>query len=282
LTRKLTLPLAIAVYLAIIIPLTSYLKDRPVAVKLGYMPDAAAINMVAGDHKYLFAEYYVVKVLFYFGTLIDKQKNNINLKPEYLNMFKTLETAVKLDPYNMDAYYFTQAAFTWELGRARDVNRVLIYGMKYRTWDWTLPFYVAFNSAYFLKEYADAAEYMKKAADISGNPLLTNLAARYFYETGRNDLGILFLETMEKGAKDQKVKDIYSLRRKALIAVNILSDGIKKFTAINGSPPADLQQLVSTGVISVVPKDPYGGTFYLDKDGMVRSTSKFAFGGAVK
>jgi len=238
--------------------------------------------MVAGEHKYLCAEYYVIKVLFYFGTLIDKQKNNIQLKPEYFNMFRTLETSVKLDPYNMDAYYFTQAAFTWELGRAKDVNNVLMYGMKYRTWDWTLPFYVAFNSAYFLKEYADAAVYMKKAADISGNPLLTNLAARYFYETGRNDLGILFLETMEKGAKDQKVKQIYSLRKKALRAVTILDSGVKRYIAIHGAPPENLRQLVSTGVISVMPEDPYGGTFYLDKNGMVRSTSKFAFGGADK
>lgn len=272
----------ILLYLLVLFPFTAYLKDRPVAVKLGYMPDAEAIRMVSGDQRYLLAEYSVVKVLFYFGTLLEKQQNNITIKPEYYNMFKTLETAVKLDPYNMDAYYFTQAAFTWEIGRASDVNRVLAYGMKYRTWDWTLPFYAAFNSAYFLREYEAAAEYMKKAADISGNPLLTNLAARYFYEVGRNDLGILFLETMERGAKDKKVKNIYALRKTALLAVQAINDAIVKFKATHGRRPVDLKELIASGHIASIPKDPYGGKFYLDDGGMVRSTSKFAFGGGAK
>ena len=281
-TGKLLLPLLIIIYWVIVFPFASYLQNRPVAVKLGYMPEAEAIKMVAGDHRYLLAEYSVVKVLFYFGTMLEKQKNNVTNTPEYFNMFKTLETAVKLDPYNMDAYYFTQAAFTWEIGRARDVNRVLAYGMKYRTWDWTLPFYAAFNSAYFLREYEAAAEYMKKAADISGNPLLTNLAARYFYEVGRNDLGILFLETMERGAKDKKVKNIYALRKSALLAVQAINDAIAKFKARHGRRPVDLKELVASGHIASIPKDPYGGKFYLDEGGMVRSTSKFAFGGRAK
>lgn len=276
---KLLLTILILMYGAVIFPFVSYLKDRPVAVKLGYLPEAEVMRMVAGDQRYLLAEFCVVKVLFYFGTIIEKQKNMITVKPEYFNMFKTLETAVKLDPYNMDSYYFTQAAFTWEVGRAKDVNRILAYGMKYRTWDWTLPFYAAFNSAYFLKEYADAAKYMEKAADISGNPLLTNLAARYFYESGRNDLGILFLETMEKGAKDKKVKRVYSLRKQALTAAQMLGDAVNRFKKMKGRLPVNLGEMISAGVIVSIPDDPYGGTFYLDESGMVRSTSKFAFGG---
>jgi hypothetical protein len=282
LTAKLFLPIVIIIYLAILFPFVNYLKDRPVAVKLGYLPEAEAIRMVAGDQRYLLAEYFAVKVLIYFGTIIEKQQNMVTVKPEYFNMFKTLETAVKLDPYNLDAYYFSQAAFTWEVGRARDVNRLLAYGMKHRTWDWTLPFYAGFNSAYFLKEYADAAAYMRKAADISGDPLLTNLTARYFYESGRNDLGILFLETMERGAKDNKVKSIYALRKKALAAVQSLTAAVNKFKEGSGRAPLDLKELVAAQLISVIPDDPYGGQFYLDKSGMVRSTSQFAFGGKTK
>ena len=46
-------------------------------------------------------------------------------------MYKTLQTAAKFDPYNSDAYYFAQAAFTWEVGRAKEVNQMLDYGMKH-------------------------------------------------------------------------------------------------------------------------------------------------------
>lgn len=274
--------LLIASYLAVLFPFTTYLKERPVLVKLGYVPDAEAMRMVSSEHKYLVAEYQVVKVLFYFGTLTEKLRKKIYLPPEYYNMFKTLETAVKLDPYSMDAYYFAQAAFTWEVGRASDVNKMLLHGMKYRTWDYTLPFYVGFNYAYFLKDYANAALYMKKAAEISGNPLFITLAARYMYESGRNDLAILFLDSMEKGAKDRNLKEIYRLRKRAIEAVSVLTNAMKRYAVLYGQPPRDLAVLVSSGLLQEIPEDPYGGMFYIDDEGKVRTTSKFSFGSAHK
>jgi hypothetical protein len=267
-------------FFVIILPFTAFLKGRPVAVKLGYLPEAEVIRMISGDHRYLLSEFTVIKVLFYFGSLIEKQKNNIIIQPEYYNMFKSLETSVKLDPYNMDAYYFLQAAFTWEIGRASDVNRVLLYGMKYRDWDWYLPFFVGFNSAYFLKDYKTAAESMQKAAVLSGNPLLTTLASRYFYEARQNDFGIMFIDAMEKSAKDKKVKDVYALRKKALLAVKQLSDAVERYKTEKGTLPLKLTDLVAAGYIKELPVDPYGGSFYLEAGGMIRSTSKFAFGSA--
>lgn len=275
--KRLFLPALLVCYFGVLIPFTACLRDRSVAVKLGRMPEAEVIRLVAGEHRYLIAEYAVTKVLFYFGTLLERQKNNITTTPEYFEMFKTLETAVKLDPYNVDAYYFTQSAFTWEVGRAADVNRVLLHGMKYRTWDWNLPFFAGFNAAYFLKDYASAAVYMKKAAELSGNSLLTTLAARYFYESRQNDFAIAFIDTMEKGARDKTVQQVYALRKQALEAIKLLSDATERFQTDNGSCPRSLSELVSGGLIAEIPADPYGGAFYLDDKCMVRTTSKLSF-----
>ena len=269
-------------YLLVMAPFTAYLKGRPVAVKLGYTPEAEVIKAVTGDQRYLVADYTVLKVLFYYGSLVEKWQNKVKLPAENYNMFKTLETAVKLDPYNMDAYYFTEAAFTWELGRAQDVNRMLIYGTKYRTWDYNLPFYIGFNYAYFLKDYADAANYMKRAAEISKEPLYTTLAARFFYDSGRTDLGIIFLSAMERGVRDQKIKSLYGARKAALLAVRTLERSVASFRASHGREPADLNELVTSGSLRAIPLDPYGGTFYLGPGGKVASTSKFAFGGKQK
>jgi hypothetical protein len=263
-------------YLAIVIPFTAYLKNRPIAVKLGYMPEARIIKPIVGDQRYLIAELYVLKVLFYYGSLVEINQNTLVVPPEYYNMYKTLESAVILDPYNMDAYYFTQAAFTWELRRAKDVNAMLKYGMKYRTWDYLLPYYAGFNAAYFLHDYKTGAEFMKRAAELSGNPLFTTLASRYFYEAGKSELGILFLNTMTKGAKDKKIKKVYELREKALLAAQFLENGVVKFKKTHRRLPKDLKELVVSGIIPKVPEDPYGGSFYLDPYGKVRSTSKFA------
>jgi tetratricopeptide (TPR) repeat protein len=191
-------------------------------------------------------------------------------------MFRTLETAAQLDPYNMDNYYFVQAAFTWELGRIAEVNALLEQGMKHRIWDPWLPFYIGFNRAYFLKDYAGAAPFMQIAAERSGNPLYAKLAARYFYESKQTELGLVFLETMIAQTKDKAVKATYQLRRDALLAVSEIERALAAFRDSRGHNPSTLHELVDAGFLQEFPADPYGGTFYLDANGLVRSTSKLA------
>lgn len=282
LKRRVVVVMLLLSYFAVILPFTAYLKNRPTVIKLGYLPEAVIIRAVSGDQRYLIAESTIVKVLFYYGSLIDKLNDKVIIPPEYQNMFRTLETAVKLDPYNKDPYYFAQAAFTWEVGHAADVNKMLMYGMKYRTWDSELPFYISFNNAYFMKDFRNAAIFMKNAAEISGFPLYTSLAARYFYEAGIDELGIVFLDTMEKGAQDKQIKKIYQLRKQALISVKTLREAMKKFKASYRRMPTDLSELVASGTLKEIPTDPYGGRFYLAKGGMIRSTSKFTLEGGSK
>lgn len=260
----------------LLFPLTGYLKQRPIAVKLGYIPHPQILKLGVADHGLAVAEAAVVKVLFYFGTLVEQFNRNVIIQPEYPNMFRTLEAAAYLDPYNMDGYYFAQAAFTWELGRINEVNALLERGLKYRRWDPWLPFYLGFNHAYFLKDYAKAAVYMQQAAERSGNPLFTKLAARYFYESQQTGLGLIFLDTMIAQAKDQAVKKTYQLRRDSLVAIAVIEKALSDYRLKFGRRPAELQELVGAGMLAELPVDPYGGTFYLDGQGRVRTTSKLA------
>lgn len=269
-------------YLLLIVPFSKQMQNRPDMVKLGYLPDAKVLKLAVGEHASLLAQYAVLKVLFYFGSVVQNVDDRPEHKPEYFNMFQTMQTAVKLDPYNQDAYYFTQATFTWELQRIKEVNNLLDFGMRYRTWDPQLPFFAGFNAAYFLKDYQLAAKYMKKAAELSNDPLYINLSARYFYEARESDVGIRFLSAMIDGAKDPRVRKLYQLRKEALFAVNELTDAVRKFKELHGREPAVLQDLVVSGIITALPKDPYGGQFYIDERGFIRTTSKFAFGSVSK
>ncbi|PLX83445.1 MAG: hypothetical protein C0616_00255 [Desulfuromonas sp.] len=262
---------------ALLLPhLSERLKQRSVEVKLGYIPHPQILKVSVADHSLPVAEAAVMKVLFYFGTLVEKFQENIVIRPEYLNMYRTLETAILLDPYNMDGYYFAQAAFTWEVGRVKEVNRLLEIGVENRQWDYWLPFYIGFNRAYFLKDFAGAAPYMKLAAERSGDPLFAKLAARYFYESKQTDLGLLFLDTIIAQTKDKAIKATYEMRRAALLMVTALEKGVAAYRSARGSNPERIEDLVTEGLIPEVPVDPYGGNFYLDSDGRVRTTSKLA------
>jgi tetratricopeptide (TPR) repeat protein len=274
---KILCTLLLCAYLVILPVLHDQLRQRAMVVKLGYAPSAEVMKLSSADHRYLAAEWMVLKVLFYFGSTIQKYRETVIVKPEYLNMYNTLITAVKLDPYNVDAYYFVQSAFTWEVGRVEEVNSVLEYGMKYRTWDWSLPYFVGFNEAYFLKNYEKAGHFMQKAAELSGSKLYTQLAARYFYEADQTDLGLTFLTTMIENTRDLQVRKLYTLRRQALLAVREIEAVVADFSTRFGRLPNPLHELVTTGMLEELPADPYGGTFYLDESGKVRTTSKFAF-----
>jgi len=274
-TRRLIFISLLVSYSLVILPFTTYLKNRPVEVKLGYLPHPQVIKTISGEYKCTYAAFAVLRVLFYYGTILQKLNDNMIVRPEFKNMYKTLAGAIYVDPYNMDAYYFAQAAFTWELGRIHEVNALLEKGLKYRTWDYWLPFYLGFNQAYFLKDYKNAALNMQRAAEISGNPLYANLASRYFYESEQNEFGLKFLDAMIKGAKSRSVKKSYEMRKEALMAVSRIEEAVTSYKLRFGTLPIELIDLVKVGFLAKLPDDPYGGTFFFDEQGKVRTSSKF-------
>jgi tetratricopeptide (TPR) repeat protein len=193
-------------------------------------------------------------------------------------MRNMLEAAVKLDPYNIDAYYFAQAILVWDMKEVRVANDLLEYGMKYRNWDFYLPFFAGFNYGYFLHDYEKAAKYFRRVGELTGNQLAINLAGRYMYESGRTDLAIAYLTTMEKSATNEAIKKSFRVRLEAFKGVKLIETARDAYQKHYGRLPKSLETLLEKGYVEKLPIDPYGGRFYLDERGRVRSTSKFAFG----
>lgn len=266
-------------YGLLIIPFSSYMSNKPIEEKLGYVPSVKLLKPLSADQKELVGASLVMKVLMYFGGIIGKAQEGkvISEPPDLQGMSRLLHGAVQLDPYNMDAYYFAQGFLTWDAKQFKVANALLDYGMQYRTWDWYLPFFAGFNSAYFLKDYPKAAEYYKRAADLSGQDLHKSLAGRYLQESGQTDLAIAYLTAMEKTEKNQALKKNYQIRLAAFHEVKRIETARDRFMAKHGGLPVSVEQLVQLGLLAPAPIDPYGGRFYLETSGKVATTSKFAF-----
>lgn len=266
-------------YIILIIPFTTYLSNKPFVEKLGYDHSVMVLKAVAVDQKELLAASLVMKVLMYFGGLVEKAENQVIIPPDYITMSRMLHGAVKLDPYNMDAYYFAQSFLSWDVQQYKLANDLLDYGMKYRTWDWYLPFFAGFNSSFFLKDYAAAARYYQRAGELSGSDLTKLLAGRYMLKSGRTDLAIAYLTTLERGEKNPALKKNYQFRLLAFHEVRRIEVARERYRITYGVIPTKIEQLISTKLLFPMPKDPYGGQFYLDVDGNVATTSNFAFTG---
>lgn len=266
-------------YLVLIGPFTLYMRSKPIEEKLGYVPSINLLKPLSADLKELAGAALVFKVMMYYGNLAgsSKQTGLPAAGPDLRGMSGLLHGAVQLDPYNMDAYYFAQSFLTWDARQYKVANDLMAYGMKYRTWDWYLPFFAGFNHAFFLKDYQGAAEFYKRAGELSGVDLHKNLAGRYMQESGQTELAIVYLSGMVKTAKNQAVKSNYQTRLKAFREVRRIELARDRFAAERGTSPDTVEQLVQSGYLSPRPVDPYGGTFHLDASGKVYTTSKFAF-----
>lgn len=262
-------------YVALIMPFTGYMSRKPFVEKLGHLPKAELLLLVSGDQKQLVGEALILDVLTYFGGLTEKDKAKLEVPPDYQAMSRLLHASVKLDPYNMDAYYFAQSILVWDVGQIQVANNLLEYGMKYRTWDWSLPFFAGFNYAYFLKDYPRAARCYMQAGKLSGDSLFINLAGRYLNEAGENDLAIAYLTSMIKGAKNEAVRTSLTLRLKALEAMRSIEGARDAYRSVTGTPPMSVEALVHSGYLREIPQDPYGGRFYLEPGGKVKTTSNF-------
>ncbi len=271
---------SLLLYAAVMVPFTRHMKHKPVEEKLGYIPEASTFQYLCADQKTFISSALLMKVIMYFGGLTDKQfEKTVAAIPDYRGMSNIIHTALKLDPYNMDGYYFAQSFLTWEVKQYAIANKLLEYGMKYRTWDWYLPFFAGFNYSYFLKDYGKAAEFYKRAGELSGQELHFSLAGRYMQESGQTELAIAYLTMMAQGEKNQAVKKNYQIRLKAFKEVSRIEKARDAYRASRGQLPVTLETLIGKGLIAPAPVDPYGGTFYLEPDGKVSTTSKFAFGG---
>lgn len=266
-------------YVALLFPFSAYMKSKPFVEKLGYLPRPEVIVFAAADQKYALADLLVKKALFYFGGLVETTSAEFILPADYEGIYRTLAAAVKLDPYNQDAYYFVQAAMSWHTERVKQANLLLEYGMHYRNWDYQLPFFLGFNYAYFLKDYANAAKYYQKAAELTGDPLLANLAGRYFYESRRTDLALSYMTAMELSATNPAIKKSFQVRIAAFRQVKEIETALKDYLRdFHGEKPT-IDILLDKGYLKEPPVDPYGGEFFIDPTGQVRSTSKFAYAG---
>jgi len=263
---------------AIIGPFARYMSHKPYAEKLGLVPRPEVLKALFADYQELVGVSILTKVFLYFGSLAETSDvRKLDQAADYPAMSRAVHAALQLDPYNMDGYYFGQSILSWDVGQHQLANELLEYGMNYRTWDWQLPFFAGFNYAYFLKDYDAAARMYMRAGELSGEPLFTRLAGRYLQESGETRMAIDYLSSLEKGARNPAIKKSFSLRIAAFEAVLAIEQARDRFAEAEGRLPGNIDELSKSGYLAAPPVDPYGGTFYLDENGQVRSTSKFSF-----
>ncbi len=235
-----------------------------------------ALRLLSGEFSSVVSDYMLLEAMVAYSQAqegLGKEKGG--LKADTVWLENMLDAATDLDPLFYDPYYFAAMTLPWDFGNYDWTIRLLEKGAANLKDDWTLPYYAGFHSYYFLKDFNKASKLLFAAAERPGAPkaFLTSLGSRLGYEGNETAVAISFLEKIIEEVDDALVREEFERRLVALRLIEALEMGVQAYTSKLGKAPESLQELVDAGVTKKIPADPYGGAFYLDEDGGVKTTS---------
>lgn len=231
------------------------------------LPRPESALLLSAEFPPLSSDYFLMKAaIFYSGMAKFK-------KTESLWLSKALYLASYLDPYYFEPYWMAGVSLPWE-GRLQEAKKILKRGLNYLNNRWEIPFYLGFISFYFEHDNKVAANYFLMASKLPNAPTYLPLLASRLAVKGRETrIAIAFLQEQLKMTKEKKIRSRLKKRLKALQAISFLERAVERYKEIYGHLPLELNSLIKQNIISTIPEDPYGGSFYLTEDGRIWSTS---------
>ena len=241
---------------------------------LKYLPSGKFLKGAALAYDELLADLLWIKLLAYFGGhyMTDQQYNWL---------YHILEITTTLDPCFEDPYEFGGVVLSQVIGDVEKSTALFKKGIKNVPQNhqryWYLYFFTAFNYMYFQHDYTSAARYLEQAAKFPESPAyLPLLVARLYANADKPEVAISFLKEMLLSTKSPEIQEKLTCRIKEVVVerdLRILEKARDRFLYQHNQYPQDINELVTAGILSSIPAEPFGGAYYLDHDHKVLSTS---------
>lgn len=259
-----------------------YLYALPLATVKKYQHEqlftlpSNVLRAVSGQFKELSADILFLNALTWLGGAKTQPDTHRYQTEQYEWLHNTLKNSVALDPYFMDPYYLMNSALIWDRYKLEEVSGLIAKGADTRNWDSMLAFFAGFNYFYFMDDNDKSFSYLKEASRRSGgNPFYDSLASRVAYKANKTELAIMYLEQQIQEAELKGLKGSVSgleRRLELLKGIRRIEEAVEAYHKLFSRPPGDINELVSLKLLVSIPKEPNGGSYYLDPDGKARST----------
>jgi hypothetical protein len=274
------LPIAAALALAALVTAGARVQLEPEAQRIGrlrdpsWLPSGKAVRAVSFGQRLALADLYWLRTVMYIGEgMLAPQRGWDGLYP-------LGDIVTDLDPRFGYAYQVVGSNLTGIANRVEESDRLLQKGMRNVPDRWMLPFLYAFNKFFYEDDYATAAQYARRAAEVGNRPHLALLAANLSLNANTEEeyrSAIAFLEISRQQASspeelaqlDQRLVKVLTYRE-----LSRCEQAIATYRARTGHLPLTLLELVLGGLLPALPSDPSGGEIaYNPATGEVRSTA---------
>lgn len=236
-------------------------KPEPGAELVVRLPLAAQVLFAGGD-RYLAANLSGFRVLVAASERMQA--------PDYAVQARLQRDIAWLNPLHEDNYYIAAAVLPWA-GEIDAAQYVLRTTANARRFDWMPLFYYGFGEYYFHKDPAAGAKALLEAVDYARDEqdaLALRLLALKWTERGYSTATAAgVVGAMARTSPPGAFKKYLEKRATRLGELSRLRDAAKRYEAAHGRPLQALDQLVTAGLLTSLPRDPLGIGYKLDARG---------------
>jgi len=250
--------------------LTHSSSSKPRSQQMMFLPNGEFLRMASLGYRELAADLLWLQAIQMMG------ERKLSEEAGHW-LYQVLDRITTLDPKFVRAYEAGSHALCAIVVLPGESNRLLEKGMQHNPQEWKLPFLLGINYYFEFANDEKAAEAMARASRLPGAPeSLARLAAKLFVSAKSPQEAVEFLAKVYEETSDENVRTMLEIRLKESIVerdLKILEEAISLYQAHHSRRPERLGDLVGPGLLSELPKEPFGGHYvYEPETGAVRSS----------
>lgn len=234
------------------------------------------LKVLAGEFKGLVADLIVLEAGARLGTeLVRNPQGGFRIVPKQYDwpaIHQLFVASQALDPAFAQTYTLAQGWLPWEPANLiAETQDILKIAAQNRPWDWRPTHDMGFNEYYFRNNQGEAGKLFLEAAKTPNAPsFLSILGARLAQKGGETASAIVIMKSMLAG-KDQQEPGYADMldRLHALEGVLVIEKAVREYENAMGRKPSALSELTASGMLAVLPPNPYNLDYCMDAAGNI-------------
>src|SRR3989441_603979 len=226
-----------------------------------YLPSGKFLKVMALGFDGLLADVLYLWSIQYYG--------NYDIKDRFDYLERIYEQVItELDPHYLDPYLVGALIMTAEARKPEMALKLLDKGVRANPDQGIMPFEAGFLCYNDLHDYRRAAVYFEKALGVPGvHPLVHRFYAEMYNRAGDKRTSLKEWLEIYQTATDPYVHNVawnHVHDLKVDVDLADLRDAVSRFRAREKRPPRRLQEIVASGLLQALPRDPEDGDYLYD------------------
>jgi hypothetical protein len=228
-----------------------------------YLPATRFLRLASLGYENVVGDLLWFRTISYFGEHYRSDRT-------YPWLAHMCDRVTDLDRRAWHVYAFGGMILPWEADQVDAGLRLLEKGVAAFPSSWKLYYWLGFHYYLFKDDYTLATQYLERAMELPGcDPYVARLlSALHQHQYGPRST-LEFLANLAANAGTEEVRlAIEQRKQEAQLAADIedIQNAMAEYRRRFGNTPTALQDLVRSGVLSSLPRPPFGGEYRIDPE----------------